>query len=111
MLSIKIKPNPEDASLVKRIFAINEEGAKETTYAIIEKPLSIYLNSSHVVTAMTIGDYPEYLAVGYLVNQNIIKNEKKITAIEYDKDINTVVVRSDEKTSFEIQNAKNIWLC
>ena len=43
---------------------------------------------------MTIGDYPKYLAIGYLVNQNIIKNANKIIDVEYDEDINTVVVRS-----------------
>ena len=26
----------------------------------------------HIVTAMTIGDYPEYLAIGFLANQNIL---------------------------------------
>ena len=49
---------------------------------------------------MTVGDYPKYLAVGYLVNQNIIKNEKKLINVEYDEDINTVVVRTAEKTDF-----------
>ena len=35
------------------------------TFAIVEKPLSIYLNDIHIVTAMTIGDYPNYLALGF----------------------------------------------
>ena len=42
---------------------------------------------------MTVGDYPEYLAVGYLVNQNIIKDYTKIEKVEVVDDINTVVVR------------------
>tara|TARA_A100001015_G_scaffold300088_1_gene385020 strand:+ start:344 stop:997 length:654 start_codon:yes stop_codon:yes gene_type:complete len=57
---------------------------------------------------MTVGDYPKYLAVGYLVNQNIIKNEKKLINVEYDEDINTVVVRTAEKTDFEIDKKKRI---
>ena len=57
---------------------------------------------------MTVGDYPKYLAVGYLVNQNIIKNEKKLINVEYDEDINTVVVRTAEKTDFEIDKKKKI---
>ena len=86
----------------------NEDGIEQTTYAIMEKPISIYLNSMHVVTAMSIGDYPKYLAVGYLVNQNIINNVEKIIDIEFVEDIDTVVVRSTEKTSFEIGKTKKI---
>ena len=57
---------------------------------------------------MTVGDYPDYLAVGYLVNQNIIKEAEKIEAIEVVEDINTVVVRTAEKTNFEISKKKII---
>ena len=51
---------------------------------------------------MTVGDYPEYLAVGYLVNQNIIKDHTKIEKVEVVDDINTVVVRSSEETLIDI---------
>ena len=51
---------------------------------------------------MTVGDYPDYLAIGYLVNQNIIKEVEKILDIEVVEEINTVVVRTSEKTNFEI---------
>ena len=77
-------------------------------HAIEEKPLSIYLNSTHVVTAMTVGDYPEFLAIGYLVNQNIIKDKDKIQDIEVVKDIDTVVVRTSEETSIENLERKKI---
>ena len=75
---------------------------------MVEKPLSIYLNDNHVVTAMTVGDYPDYLAIGYLVNQNIIKEVEKIQDIEVVEEINTVVVRTSEKTNFEISKKKII---
>jgi formate dehydrogenase assembly factor FdhD len=38
-----------------------------------ERPLTIYLNSQEIVTAMTIGDYPEYLALGFLRNQGMLR--------------------------------------
>ena len=56
---------------------------------------------------MTVGDYPDYLAIGYLVNQNIIKEVEKIQDIEVVEEINTVVVRTSEKTNFEISKKKN----
>ena len=57
---------------------------------------------------MTVGDYPNYLAVGYLVNQNIIKDPNKLEKIEIVDDINTVVVRSKEETIIDISNDRKI---
>ena len=34
---------------------------------------------------MTVGDYLEELAVGFLFNQNMISQEDKIEAIDYDE--------------------------
>ena len=68
----KINPDIHNSSLIKKISVYDETGNVRETYAIEEKPLSIYLNDTHVVTAMTIGDYPEYLALGFLANQNIL---------------------------------------
>ena len=70
--------------------------------------MSIYLNDNHIVTAMTVGDYPNYLAVGYLVNQNIIKDLNKLEKIEVVDDINTVVVRSKEETVIDVSNNRKI---
>ena len=50
---------------------------------------------------MTICDYPDYLAVGYLVNQNMLDPREKITSIDYEEDIETVVVRTERETDFE----------
>ena len=58
---------------------------------------------------MTIGDYPEYLALGFLANQNILNiGSNDIPIVEYFKDIETVVVRTKIKTNFEIQEKKKI---
>jgi FdhD protein len=50
---------------------------------------------------MTIGDYPDYLAVGYLINQNMLAPDDRILGIDYDPDIDVVVVRTDRETDFE----------
>ena len=86
-----------------------DEAGKETeTFATIERPVSIYLNDTHVVTSMTVGDYPKYLALGYLVNQNIIKLPSEVVGIDFDEEINTVVVRTTGKTKYEVKEAKRI---
>ena len=50
---------------------------------------------------MTICDYPDYLAIGYLMNQNMLRPDDKIVGVEYDEEIETVVVRTAHETDFE----------
>jgi len=66
-----------------------------------ERALTIYLNAQEIVTAMTIGDYPEYLALGYLLNQGMLHADDKITGVDYDEEIETVVVRTERQTDYE----------
>src|SRR3546814_17452125 len=55
---------------------------------------------------MTIGDHPDYLAVGYLLNQNMLQPADEIVAIEHDADLGVVVVRTPAETDFEDKLAK-----
>ena len=48
-------------------------------HSIVERPLTLFLNEQEIVTMMTICDYPKYLAIGYLLNQNMLKKNDKIT--------------------------------
>ena len=66
-----------------------------------ERPLTIFLNSQEIVTAMTIGDYPDYLALGFLRNQGMLKADDVVTGVDYDEEIETVVVRTERVTSYE----------
>jgi FdhD protein len=72
-----------------------------TASVTMERPLTLFLNRQEVVTMMTIGDYPEYLAVGYLLNQNMLASKDEITGVEFDPEIDTVVVRTGHQTNFE----------
>ena len=71
-----------------------------------EQPLTLFLNSQEIVTMMTINDYPEFLAVGYLLNQNMISRDDEITSIEYEDEINVVVVRTKKKNLILKKNSK-----
>jgi FdhD protein len=57
---------------------------------------------------MTIGDHPDLLAVGYLVNQGMLTTDDEITGIEHAADIETIVVRTARETSYEDKLAKKI---
>jgi FdhD protein len=67
----------------------------------VERALTLYLNAQEIVTMMTINDYPEYLALGYLLNQNMLKPEDRVTSVDYDEDLEVVVVRTEAQTNFE----------
>jgi FdhD protein len=57
---------------------------------------------------MTIGDYPEYLAAGYLLNQNMLRPDDEITGIDYDEELEVVVVRTVRTTDYEDKLAKKV---
>ena len=105
---MKIKPNPNKVNLTRKIFGINEEFRKKKLDVIEEKPLTLFLNDQEIVTMMTVSDYPKYLAVGYLLNQNMITKRTKIEKIDYDDDLNIVVVRTKKKTSYQEKLKKKI---
>jgi FdhD protein len=96
-----IAPDPADPRLTERVDGTDHDGNPITTSVTVERPLTLFLNGREIVTMMTIGDYPEYLAVGYLVNQNMLGPDDTVTGIDYDDDIETVVVRTAHETDFE----------
>src|ERR671924_544224 len=96
-----IRPDPLDPRLTERVTGIDQTGARIETSVTVERALTIFLNSQEIVTAMTIGDYPEYLAIGYLLNQNMLKPNDTVTAVDYDEDLAVVVVRTRRKTNYE----------
>ncbi len=94
-------PNPNDPRLSRIVTGVDETGAQRDIGVIEERPLTIYLNSQEIVTAMTIGDYPEYLGLGFLLNQGMLTAQDQITGIDYDEELEVVVVRTAHTTNVE----------
>jgi FdhD protein len=103
-----IRPNPNDPRLTERVSGIDQTGAAIETSVTVERALTIFLNSQEIVTAMTIADYPEYLALGYLLNQNMLLPDDEVTAIDYDEELSVVVVRTKRKTDYEKKLKKKV---
>jgi FdhD protein len=101
MEEFALKPSPADPRLVRRVTGHDQSGAAVETSVPEERPLTLYLNGQEIVTLMTIGDYPEYLALGFLINQNMLRADDEITAIEHDDELEVVVVRTRRETDFE----------
>src|ERR1044072_9231332 len=96
-----IRPNPDDPRLTERVTGVNERGERLETRVVVERALTLYLNAQEIVTMMTIGDYPEYLALGYLLNQNMLRPDDVVTEVEHDEDLAVIVVRTGRHTDFE----------
>lgn len=103
-----LKPDPLDPRLSTSVSGIDQNGKPVDTRVVTEKPLTLYLNSQEVVTMMTIGDHPDLLAVGYLKNQNMLADDDVITGIDYDEDLEVVIVRTERETNFEEKLKKKV---
>jgi FdhD protein len=106
LIEFLIKPNPNDSRLTQKVTGKNQNREKISMSVTVERPLTLFLNSQEIVTMMSICDHPKYLAIGYLVNQNMILPDDKISSIDYDEEIETVVVRTDSNTNFEAKLQK-----
>ncbi|UWQ01923.1 formate dehydrogenase accessory sulfurtransferase FdhD [Aliiroseovarius crassostreae] len=101
-----IAPDPTAQRLTRAVKGVDEHGAEICTNVVEERPLTIFLNSREIVTAMTIGDYPDYLAIGFLRNQGMLRDDDQITRVDYDEDLDTVVVRTAKETDYEDKLAR-----
>ena len=103
-----ISPDLDNDRLTEIIDCINENGQQIQLPVVKEIPLTIYLNKQEIVTAMTLGDMPDLLAVGYLLNQNMLKRDDVISEINYDEDLQVVIIRTERQTNYEKKMQKKI---
>jgi FdhD protein len=103
-----LRPDPDDPRLSVAVTGWNEAGEPVETRVTVEKPLTLFLNAREIVTMMTIGDHPEYLAIGYLLNQAMLGPGDPISGVDYDEDLGVIVVRTDSETDFEEKLKKKI---
>jgi FdhD protein len=103
-----LRPDPDDPRLTQMVRGIDHEGRPIETAVVHERPLTLFLNDQEIVTMMTIGDYPDYLAVGYLLNQNMLRADDVIAGVDYDEELEVVVVRTERATDYEEKLKKKV---
>ena len=96
-----IGPNLNIPGLTTELVGTDANGQPVQLPVVSEKAVTIFLNNQEIVTAMTLRDYLEELAIGFLFNQNIISAGDKIEQVDYDEELSVVVVRTHKKTKFE----------
>ena len=98
---LRVQPDPSDPRLTRRVTGLDHTGQPVETGVTVERPLTLYLNGQEIVTMMTILDRPEDLAIGYLLNQGMLKRGDAVEGVDYDEDLGVVVVRTGARTNFE----------
>jgi len=101
MTDFLIVPDPGAPRLTRAVTGTDHTGAKTDLRVVEERPLTIFLNAQEIVTAMTIGDYPEELAIGYLLNQGMVRSDDTLTGADYDEELETIVIRTERATDYE----------
>jgi FdhD protein len=103
---MEVAPDPADPRLTRAVAGIDQDGARVEARVVEERALTIYLNDREIVTAMTIGDHPEWLAVGFLANQRMLRAEDRVTGVDHDDELGVVVVRTAVATDHEARLAR-----
>src|ERR1700733_4857212 len=79
---------------MREISIVDELGVRRKIYIPAERPLTVLLDDSELVTLMTLGASPELLVLGYLFNQRLIKNAAAIESISVDWKSSAATVRT-----------------
>ena len=81
-VSMIVTPNPTDERLSAPVSGMDHNGERVDLRVVTERPLTLFLNRQEIVTMMTIGDHPDLLALGYLINQNMLSSTDPVTGID-----------------------------
>lgn len=106
--SLLLGPQPEDPRLTRTVSGRDERGEPLSLRVVVERPLTLYLNGTEILTLMTVGDHPDYLAIGFLRNQNMLAADDEITAVDVDEDLGVVVVRTRREASYQQKLQKKV---
>lgn len=83
-----------------RITKVSSGKKEETSDVVVtEKPLSIFLNKEKVITLLCTPQEQEYLAVGFLFSEGLIRNKEEIERINSNQEKNEIFIFTKSKTS------------
>jgi|TARA_B110000503_G_scaffold51074_1_gene82571 FdhD protein len=103
-----IYPNTQDDNLTSRVTGTDHTGSQVEVDVVTERGLTVYLNKQEIVTLMTLGDHPEYLALGFLLNQNMLRPDDVVTGVDYDEELEVAIVRTQRETNYEDKLKKKV---
>ncbi len=93
-MNTRYRPAMSHAGLppTQPVTAYDEYGEPRELHIADERPLTIYVDRYEIVTLMTLGREPEFLVIGYLKNQGLIKDLEEIVSVQVDWDVGAAAV-------------------
>ena len=82
------------APLTHRIEVTNEHGERQALDIPAERPLTVYVDKRELVTLMTLGERPEWLVLGYLLNQRLVPDASAVESITVDWEVGAAAVKT-----------------
>ena len=82
------------APLTREVEVMNQLGERESISIPAERDLTVYVDKRELVTLMTLGAHPEWLVLGYLINQRLITSVEDIESITVDWDVGAASVKT-----------------
>ena len=81
-------------ALTREIEILDEYGQRRSISIPVERPLTVFVDKRELVTLMTLGEAPELLVLGYLINQRLIASADEVASITVDWDVDAAAVRT-----------------
>ncbi len=75
---------------------VQADGSTYRVQLATERPLTLYVDRLELVTLMTLGQEPELLALGYLLNQGLIESAEQVESITVAWDVGAAAVHTRE---------------
>jgi FdhD protein len=82
------------APLTREIDTVDQHGAHGTTSIPAERPLTVYVDKRELVTLMTLGARPEWLVLGYLRNQRLVRSVDEVESVTVDWEVGSAAVKT-----------------
>ena len=82
------------APLTQAISVVNEFGQPQMLDIPAERALTVYVDKRELVTLMTLGAQPEWLVLGYLLNQRLIRSAHEVESITVDWEVGAAAVKT-----------------
>jgi len=82
------------APLTREIETVNERGERDVISIPAERPLTLYVDKRELVTLMTLGARPEWLVLGYLRNQRLVRDVNEVESITVDWEVGAAAIKT-----------------
>ena len=96
-------------AVTRAIEVLNEYGETQSLQIPAERALTVYVDKREIVTLMTLGAQPEWLVLGYLLNQRLVASAQEVESITVDWEVGAAAVKTYKGiTNLEKKTAKRV---